>query len=78
MGKGLVGRLTFDGVQFDVLHHHEFWPTNLDTMTEHEWTRFDADRRGGRSLAEARTLDYGSVVGVPLVDPDTLAKRWVV
>ena len=45
-------------------------------MTEHEWTRFDADRRGGRSLAEARTLKrlYGSVVGVPLVDPDTLAK----
>ena len=29
VGKGLVGRLTFDGVQFDVLHHHGFGPPTL-------------------------------------------------
>lgn len=73
--KGLPGQLTFGTELFEVLQHSEFWPENLETMSDRQWRALDDTKTLGRTLGEARTLKrlYGTVVGVPMVDPQSKA-----
>jgi hypothetical protein len=74
--KGFPGRLTFEDVDFDWIQYAQFWPANLNTMSEREWDALDESKTAGRSLFEARRLRelYGTAIGVPLKDPDSRAK----
>jgi hypothetical protein len=71
VGKGFVGRLTLGSNDFDILQHSEFWPHDIDTMTEQEWRATDKSMSEGRSLTDARALKllYGTAVGVSLRHP---------
>lgn len=83
MRKGFIGRLMFEDPDdrdpytdrgardHDILQHDQFWPDNLDVMTEEEWAREPRSVREGRSLAEARILKalYGTAIGAALRHP---------
>lgn len=69
VGKGFLGRLLSPACSdYEILQHESFWPPDIETMTDIEWTELNPAVREGRSLEDARRLRriYGTALGASI------------